>query len=517
MRAFRPSFSLQTRLTLTFLFLVCLMVAAFLLLALNVLQSEEQRAFEARAASTAALLAANIRNISASDILFSATTFLLKNVRQQPQVRYAYLYDYGGTILADGTETNSLFNTVPADPIHEKAIRAERTLIQYRGRNFLAPQNLLDVAQPILLPSGELIGGVRIGFDPAPAQQRILQARKDIVLVGVAFALVGAALSAVISRHLVRPIHDLARGAESVASGDLDVTIPVRSRDELGGLAVAFNSMAASLRENKAALQRYAEGLESTIEARTQELRSINQRLEEASRHKSQFLANMSHELRTPLNAIIGYTSLILSNIYGEIPDKVREPLDRVRLSSRHLLGLINDVLDLAKIEAGRLTLSIADFSIKQVVQSVMTAMEPLAAEKKLPLKASVPAELPAARGDARRINQVLLNLVANAIKFTDAGEVAVRVSLAEGEFLLSVTDTGPGIAEAEQDKIFEEFQQAGNSNAPLKGGTGLGLSIALKIVEAHGGRMGVESAPGKGSTFWFTLPMRAERPVEAL
>jgi signal transduction histidine kinase len=517
MRAFRPSFSLQTRLTLTFLFLVCLMVAAFLLLALNVLQSEEQRAFEARAASTAALLAANIRNISASDILFSATTFLLKNVRQQPQVRYAYLYDYGGTILADGTETNSLFNTVPADPIHEKAIRAERTLIQYRGRNFLAPQNLLDVAQPILLPSGELIGGVRIGFDPAPAQQRILQARKDIVLVGVAFALVGAALSAVISRHLVRPIHDLARGAESVASGDLDVTIPVRSRDELGGLAVAFNSMAASLRENKAALQRYAEGLESTIEARTQELRSINQRLEEASRHKSQFLANMSHELRTPLNAIIGYTSLILSNIYGEIPDKVREPLDRVRLSSRHLLGLINDVLDLAKIEAGRLTLSIADFSIKQVVQSVMTAMEPLAAEKKLPLRASVPAELPAARGDARRINQVLLNLVANAIKFTDAGEVAVRVSLAEGEFLLSVTDTGPGIAEAEQDKIFEEFQQAGNSNAPLKGGTGLGLSIALKIVEAHGGRMGVESAPGKGSTFWFTLPMRAERPVEAL
>ena len=154
MRAFRPSFSLQTRLTLTFLLLVCLIVAAFLLLVLNVMQSEEQRTFEARAASTAALLAANIRNISASDILFSQTTFLLKNVRQQPQVRYAYLYDNGGTILADGTETNSLFDTVPADPIHEKAIHAERTLIQYRSRNFLAPNNLLDVAQPILLPSG---------------------------------------------------------------------------------------------------------------------------------------------------------------------------------------------------------------------------------------------------------------------------------------------------------------------------------------------------------------------------
>ncbi len=516
MRPFMPSFRLQTKLTLTFLLLVCLMVAAFLLLVLNVLQSDEQRIFEARAASTAALLAANIRNISASDILFSQTTFLLKNVRQQPQVRYAYLYDYGGTILADGTETNSLFNTVPADPIHEKAIRAERTLIQYRDRNFLAPGNLLDVAQPILLPSGELIGGVRIGFDPAPAQQRILQTRKNIVLVGVAFALAGAALSAAISRHLVRPIHDLVRGAQSVASGDLDVTIPVRSRDELGGLAVAFNSMAASLRENKAALQRYAEELEGKIEARTHELRSTNQRLEEASRHKSQFLANMSHELRTPLNAIIGYTSLILSNIYGEVPDKVREPLDRVRLSSRQLLGLINDVLDLAKIEAGRLTLSVADFSIKQVVESVMTAMEPLAAEKKLPLKASVPAELPAARGDARRINQVLLNLVGNAIKFTDTGEVGVGVSQDGREFLICVSDTGPGIAPSDQGRIFEEFQQAGNSDAPPKGGTGLGLSIATKIVEAHGGRMGVESSPGKGSTFWFTLPIRAERAVEA-
>jgi signal transduction histidine kinase len=516
MRALMPFVRLQTKLTLTFLALVCLMVAAFLSLVLNVVRSDEQRTFEARAVSTAALLAANIRNISASDILFSQTTFLLKNVRQQPQVRYAYLYDDGGTILADGTETNRLFNTVPADPIHEKAIRAERTLIQYRDRNFLAPENLLDVAQPILLPSGELIGGVRIGFDPAPAQQRILQTRKDIVLVGIAFALAGAVLSAVISRHLVRPIHDLVRGTESIASGDLDVTIPVRSRDELGGLAVAFSSMAANLRENKAALQRYAEELESKIEARTQELQSTNQRLEEASRHKSQFLANMSHELRTPLNAIIGYTSLILSNIYGEVPPKIREPLDRVRVSSRHLLGLINDVLDLSKIEAGQLTLAVGDYSIKQVVQSVMAAMEPLAAEKKLSLKATMPAELPAAQGDARRINQVLLNLVGNAIKFTDVGGVAVRVDLANGAFHLSVTDTGPGISEADQQKIFEEFQQAAGGAAQAKGGTGLGLSIAKKIVEMHGGRIGVESPPGKGSTFWFTLPIRVERAGEA-
>jgi signal transduction histidine kinase len=273
--------------------------------------------------------------------------------------------------------------------------------------------------------------------------------------------------------------------------------------------------MAASLRDDETALQRHADELESKIEARTQELQDANRRLEEVSRHKSQFLANMSHELRTPLNAIIGYTSLILSNIYGDVPDRVREALERVRLSGRHLLGLINDVLDLSRIEAGRLTLSVADYSIKQVIQGVMAAMEPLAAEKRLTLRAFLPSDLPAARGDARRITQVLLNLVGNAIKFTDAGEVAVQVVLRDGAIRFSVADTGPGILESDQEKIFDEFRQAANGDAPSKGGAGLGLAIAKKIVEFHGGRIGVESRSGQGSTFWFTLPVQVERSVE--
>jgi signal transduction histidine kinase len=517
MRQFRFSIGLQTKLTLTFLLLVCLMAAAFLFVALNAVQLEERRAFEARALSITGLLAANIRNISSSDMFFAQTKFLLKNVRAQPQVRYVYMYDFGGTILADGTETNQAFNTVPGDSFHLNALRNENTLLlQYRDRNFLARGNILDVAQPVLLPSGELVGGVQIGFDPSLAQQKVLETRKYIIGIASLFAVVGAMLSTVISRQLVRPIRDLVRGTESIASGNLDVRIPVRSRDELGGLAVSFNAMAAGLKENALALQRYAEELESKIEARTRELQTTNQRLEETSRHKSQFLANMSHELRTPLNAIIGYTSLILNKVYGEVPGTIREQLDRVLISSRHLLGLINDVLDLSKIEAGRLTLNVADFSLKQVIQSVVTATEPLAAEKKLALTASLPAELPAARGDARRINQVLLNLVGNAIKFTDSGEVSVRAAVVDHEFMLSVADTGPGVAEVDRETIFEEFRQAGNSDAPLKGGTGLGLAIAKKIVEAHGGRMGVESAPGRGSTFWFTLPVQFERRAEA-
>ena len=238
--------------------------------------------------------------------------------------------------------------------------------------------------------------------------------------------------------------------------------------------------------------------------------------LEEASRHKSQFLANMSHELRTPLNAILGYTELILDSIYGEVPTKIREVLERLERSGRHLLGLINDVLDLSKIEAGQLTLSLADYSMKEVVHTVLTAVESLAAEKHLSMKVTVSPGLPLGHGDERRLAQVLLNLTGNAIKFTEAGEVRVEVRTFNGAFQVSVTDTGPGIAPADQERIFEEFQQADSSSTRTKGGTGLGLAIAKRIIEMHGGRIGVDSSPGKGSTFWFTVPVRVERPREA-
>jgi signal transduction histidine kinase len=244
------------------------------------------------------------------------------------------------------------------------------------------------------------------------------------------------------------------------------------------------------------------------VEERGRRIEAASRQIEAASRHKSQFLANMSHELRTPLSAILGYTELILDNIYGEMPGRMRGVLERVQTNGRHLLGLINDVLDLSKIEAGQLALSLTDYSLTQVVQSVVGSVESLAAEKKLAMKVDVPTDLPPGRGDERRIAQVLLNLVGNAIKFTDAGEVAVRVSAIDGSFIVAVHDTGPGIAAADQAKIFEEFHQADSSSTRTKGGTGLGLSIAKRIVEIHGGRIWVESKPGRGSTFLFTLPI---------
>jgi signal transduction histidine kinase len=241
------------------------------------------------------------------------------------------------------------------------------------------------------------------------------------------------------------------------------------------------------------------------------EIEEKSRELEVASKHKSQFLANMSHELRTPLNAILGYSELILDNIYGEMPEKARAVLERLQANGRHLLGLINDVLDLSKIEAGQLTLSLDNYSLSDVVHGVVSAVEPLAAEKRLAFKAEVAPDLPTGHGDERRLSQVLLNLVGNAIKFTDKGEVAVRASVTNGAFTVAVCDTGPGISAADQAKIFEEFQQADSSITRKKGGTGLGLSIAKRIIEMHGGRIWVESEPGKGSTFYFTIPVRVE------
>ena len=245
------------------------------------------------------------------------------------------------------------------------------------------------------------------------------------------------------------------------------------------------------------------------------EIQDKSRQLEEASQHKSQFLANMSHELRTPLNAILGYTELMADGAYGEPSEKVLGILKRLEANGKHLLGLINDVLDLSKIEAGQLVLELSDYCVQDIAQTVRSTLEPLAADKKLAFKLELAPELPPGHGDGRRLTQVLINLVGNAIKFTDAGEVAIKAEANDGSFHVSVCDTGPGISAADQAKLFQEFQQADNAITKKKGGTGLGLAISKRIIEMHGGKIWVESKPGQGSTFTFTLPVIVEQQVE--
>jgi GAF domain-containing protein len=242
-----------------------------------------------------------------------------------------------------------------------------------------------------------------------------------------------------------------------------------------------------------------------------EEIAQKSRELEIASQHKSQFVANMSHELRTPLAAILGYAELMQEGFYESQGPKSLDALTRIRSNGKHLLGLINTVLDIAKIESGQFTLNMSEYAIESVVETVRAATESLAQNKKLWLTTSVDKSLPVGLGDEQRLTQVLLNLVGNAIKFTDAGEVSIAAGARNGNFAVSVTDTGPGIPLDQQDRIFDQFHQADSSLTKAKGGTGLGLAIAKQIVEMHGGRIWVVSTPGKGSTFQMELPTRAQ------
>jgi signal transduction histidine kinase len=324
------------------------------------------------------------------------------------------------------------------------------------------------------------------------SEQAYQTARLIVLAIACGSVVLALGLGYVISSSLIRPVKEIEARLDKIAAGDFTQRARVANRDELGALAANINHA-------------------------SEELGRLYRQLEIASRHKSEFLANMSHELRTPLNAVLGYAELLVDGVYGELSDKARGVLERVQSNGKHLLGLINDVLDLSKIEAGQLKLSPVDYSMRVVVNTVVGATESLAAAKQLKLSVALASDLPVGHGDERRITQVLLNLVGNALKFTETGEIRIGASVADDTFTLSVSDTGPGIEPADQARIFDEFQQVDTSSTRKKGGTGLGLSISRRIVELHGGRIWVESVPGRGSTFSFTLPVRLVHAMEPI
>jgi signal transduction histidine kinase len=320
--------------------------------------------------------------------------------------------------------------------------------------------------------------------------------RRAVLITGVfAAAMISLALvlGFVISWSFIIPVREAGAFLGQVGRGNFGGTIDVPNRDEFGTLAARMNEMSRELN------QLY------------EHERTLNVELGRASKAKSDFLASMSHELRTPLNAILGFNELILGEIYGPVPEDLKVPLGDIQSSGRHLLRLINNVLDLSKIEAGRMDLALSDYSVQDTVMRVLTSLRPLATQKGLDLVSTVPDDVPLACGDEGRITQCLMNLVGNALKFTHQGRVEVAVDL-HGDLLhYRVADTGTGIAEDRLETVFTEFRQADATIAGQFGGTGLGLSITKKFVELHGGRIGVESTLGKGSTFWFTVPLRAQ------
>jgi signal transduction histidine kinase len=239
------------------------------------------------------------------------------------------------------------------------------------------------------------------------------------------------------------------------------------------------------------------------------EIADKSRQLESASRHKSEFLANMSHELRTPLNAIIGFSEVLAEKMFGEVNAKQAEYLQDILESGRHLLSLINDILDLSKIEAGHMELEPAEYDLSSVIENALILIRERASRRGIGLGSTIDERIGVILGDERKVKQVLLNLLSNALKFTpEGGRIAVGAGLRDGMIEVSVTDTGIGIAPADQEAVFEEFRQVGSAEKRSEG-TGLGLALSRKFVELHRGRIGVRSEMGRGSTFTFTLPVR--------
>jgi signal transduction histidine kinase len=239
------------------------------------------------------------------------------------------------------------------------------------------------------------------------------------------------------------------------------------------------------------------------------ELEQKSRELEVASQHKSEFLANMSHELRTPLNAIIGFSEVLSERMFGDLNEKQEEYLKDIHASGTHLLSLINDILDLSKIEAGRMELELTDFHLPTALDNALILVRERAGRRSITLQMSVDERLGEVRADERKIRQVVLNLLSNAIKFTpEGGRIEVGALPRDGSVEVSVTDTGVGIAPEDQEAVFEEFRQVGTAERKAEG-TGLGLTLCRKFVELHGGRIRVTSQVGVGSTFTFTIPVR--------
>ena len=308
--------------------------------------------------------------------------------------------------------------------------------------------------------------------------------------VGVAVVAIGLALllGFVLSWSVIGPIQRIDPRLAAIAGGDFSGHVDVENRDELGALAANVN------RTND-------------------ELRRVYSELEETSRHKSEFLASMSHELRTPLNAVIGFSEVLREEMFGAVNEKQAEYLDDIISSGNHLLSLINDVLDLSKVEAGQVELEVGPFSLREALERGVVMVREQATDEGVQVELSAGPEVDVVEGDERRIKQVIFNLLSNAVKFTPAGgEVDVSAIRVNGEVRVSVADTGPGIAPGDHERIFEEFQQTEAGLERLEG-TGLGLALSKRLVELHGGRIWLESELGKGSTFVFTLPAGSAAP----
>jgi signal transduction histidine kinase len=369
-----------------------------------------------------------------------------------------------------------------------RAIRALRTLDDAgvsNGRSLSLLQRAIDADTNLFVATNNLANRTAQKTSALITANRSAysSSRNLIITVSAVSVALALGLGLILSWALVGPIQRTESRLAEIAGGDFSGKLDIPNRDELGSLSANVNRM-------------------------NDELRRLYGELETASRHKSEFLASMSHELRTPLNAIIGFSQVLRQRMFGELNEKQEEYLDDILSSGNHLLSLINDVLDLSKVEAGQVELEIAGFSLREALERGVVMVRERAVKNGVRLSLELAPDVDLVRGDERRLRQIVFNLLSNAVKFTPAnGSITVAADRVGDEVQVSVTDTGPGIAPEDQERIFEEFQQT-DVGVQHREGTGLGLALSRRLVELHGGTLWVESQPGHGSRFVFTVPI---------